>query len=145
MKLEPKHLAPYLPFDLDVVCLDKGVTFFNQQISIHSFRFSKNFVHNTYQLIYRGEGVCMENIKPILYPLSDFKEEQIEEIKAFLNHKWCQVYDEFFDALFEHDWLMHTRILMCPYEIIQWFFKNHYDVFGLIEDDLAIDINTLNK
>jgi hypothetical protein len=34
---------------------------------------------------------------------------------------------------------------MCPYEILQWFFENHYDVFGLIEENLAIDINTLNK
>lgn len=35
--------------------------------------------------------------------------------------------------------------LLMPYDIVRLFYMNHFDVFGLIEKGLAIDINTLNK
>jgi len=139
MKLEPKHLLPYFSYSLKVKF--KNFDSIYDLLSIGGENEIMIISENKLDL----DTVGIDGIEPILRPLSDFQEEHIEEIKAFLNQKWCQVYDDYFDALFEHDWLMHTRILMCPYEIIQWFFKNHYDVFGLIEDDLAIDINTLNK
>jgi len=128
MNLEIKHLLPYLPYGLKVKHASRlGNTKKEATLTLSDYNWLKN---QTY-------------FKPILEPLSSFQEEHIEEIKEFLDQNWCEVYDDFFDALFEHDWLMHTRILMCPYEILQWFFKNHYDVYGLIEDDLAININTL--
>jgi hypothetical protein len=139
MELEPKHLLPYFPYSLKVKF--KNFDSIYDLLSIGDENGIMIISENKLDL----DTVGIDGIEPILKPLSIFKEEQIEEIKAFLNHKWCQVYDDYFDALFEHDWLMHTRILMCPYEILQWFFKNHYDVFGLIEKGLAISYNDLNK
>jgi hypothetical protein len=139
MKLEPKHLVPYLPYNLKFKEINYGGTHLLCGIIENELWFKDNYGDNYNSII------SDESMKPTFHQLSDFQEEHIEEIKEFLDQKWCEVYDDFFDALFEHDWLMHTRILMCPYEILQWFFKNHYDVFGLIEENLAIDINTLNK
>ncbi len=140
MILEPKHIIPYLPYKLKLYA---GEYFLKNNLDVILDRL--DVTTKTIDATNLEGNWFIDQVKPILKPLSNFQEEQIEEIKAFLNQKWCEVYDDFFDALFEHDWLMHTRILMCPYEILQWFFKNHYDVFGLIEDNLAIDINTLNK
>jgi hypothetical protein len=134
MELEIKHVVPYLPYGLEVLVENYNGLKWKQKVTIENYvnYFDKKYINQNIKIL-----------NPILRPLSDFQEEQIEEIKAFLNQNWCEVYDEFFDELFEHDWRMHIIILMCPYEILQWFFKNHYDVFGLIEDDLAININTL--
>lgn len=62
-------------------------------------------------------------LKPILRPLSDLTiEDSMRE-----------------DA--EHQISTGSR----PYRIMLNLFMNHYDVFGLIDQGLAIDINTLNK
>jgi hypothetical protein len=150
MKLQIKHLAPYLPYDLNVVCLDKGVTFFNKQISIHSFRISKNFVHNTYQLIYRNEGVCMENIKPILRPRSDLKKGFHKDFDELLFDENNYVYTDEIGIkatpsieLFIGDGCNNTIIFNSVIEIYNLLLKHHFDVFGLIEKDLAININNL--
>ena len=137
MKLEPKHIIPYLRYNLKFKEKNYAGTHLLCGIIENELWFKDNYGDNF------EVNISDESMKPMFRPLSDFKKEQIEEIKAFLDQNWCEVYDDFFDALFEHDWLMHTRILMCPYEILQWFFKNHYDVYGLIEDDLEKNINTL--
>ena len=137
-----EHLAFYLPFKLKGdynIYTNKNKTdlfsFETETLTGLNFKDKKIFLTS-------GCVTEKEDFVPYLRHLSDLTKE-IEEIKSIFDKNWCRAYDDFFDALFEHDWLMHTRILMCPYEIIQWFFKNHYDIFGLIEHDLAIDINTL--
>ena len=30
-----------------------------------------------------------------------------------------------------------------PYHVIVWLCENHFDIFGLIDEDLAIDLNTI--
>ena len=34
-------------------------------------------------------------------------------------------------------------VLKCPYEVAQFFFANHYDVFNLIGNGLAVDMGQL--
>jgi hypothetical protein len=145
MELEIKHVVPYLPYELKAEMLDYKKDYVGKKIDtilgIHQWDKSGKL----WSLFTEGGSKpSLDSIKPILRHLSDFQEEQIEEIKSIFDKNWCRAYDDFFDALFQHDWDMHSIILMCPYEILQWFFKNHYDVFGLIEKGLAIDINTLN-
>jgi hypothetical protein len=84
---------------------------------------------------------------PILRPLSDL-------------HKYNQIGDNSFrDELllkselqndFERDFItdyidkLHfDKILYAPYSIIEKLLEHHFDIFGLIESGLAIDINTL--
>ena len=141
MELEIKKIINYLPYELKF--LYNGNIYKMRWInSIGDIEYSSqdDFIDPFPPNIF---SKYLDLVKLIFRPLSDFQEEQIEEIKSIFDKNWCRAYDDFFDALFQHDWDMHSMILMCPYEILQWFFKNHYDVFGLIEDDLAININTL--
>ena len=59
---------------------------------------------------------------------------------------------------YQIDWLTHERdghvkyygsldkfINKTDFGHVQYLISKHYDVFGLIEKGLAIDINTLNK
>jgi len=106
MKLELKHLAPYLPYgliinqhreDLHKNYQSEMVALFSDKIKVVSEKFPFS------------EEIQYYEAKPILRPLSDFK---------------------------------------IKYEVRRWdswekLFSEHYDVFGLIEKGLAIDINTL--
>ena len=89
MKLKLKHLAPYLPYDLQVFEIDNQYTL------------------DTDSLNYWNESPA--EIKPILRPLDG---------KNFTSRDYTY-----------NEWA--------------FFFEQHYDVFGLIEKGLAIDINTL--
>lgn len=68
------------------------------------------------------------DIIPILRPLSDLE------------------LDEFENKIFNREYIIdkETESDLSYYEWC-FLFENHFDVFGLIEKGLAIDINTLNK
>jgi hypothetical protein len=143
MELEIKHLVPYLPYGLKF--LYNGNIYKMRWINRFGdidYDSQNDFIDPFPPNIFSKE---LDLVKLMFRPLSDFQEEQIEEIKAIFDKNWCIAYDDFFDALFQHDWDIHSMILMGPYEILQWFFKNHYDVFGLIEKGLAININNFKK
>jgi hypothetical protein len=142
MKLEIKLLAPYLPYGLKFLYHENiyKMRWINRFGDI-DYDSQNDFIDPFPPNIFNKE---LDLVKLIFRPLSDFQKEQIEEIKSIFDENWCRAYENFFDSLFLYDWLMDSIILMCPYEILQWFFENHYDVFGLIPAGLAIDINTLN-
>jgi hypothetical protein len=70
---------------------------------------------------------CIENGTPILRPLSDYSE--IHEILEEMN--------DYEIGMMEDNPDMVKRL---GYEIIELMFKNHIDVFGLINFGLAISI-----
>jgi len=129
MELQVKHYAPYLPFVLKVRCFRKSQSLFIKDLiltgDVLDYILIDNY-HNDY--------------KPILKPLSDF--DAIEQIKLFVGMgHWCDMYDEFFKVWFNDPANIDKLILQCSYEIMQYFFKNHYDVFGLINEGLAVSIH----
>lgn len=81
--------------------------------------------------------LCIKNFnaitdfdKPILHPLSDYlKFEDVLDEMSIVNH--ADIENGFVNLL--------------PYSAMEKMFENHIDVFGLINKDLAIDINTLNS
>lgn len=146
MKLELKDLAPYLPFEL------KGVII---QDNIEDFYFEDYFEEEKFKIgavwtlcgyaegdlnITIGEGVFdgflwrsgmtyvnfHHTLKPILRPLSDLK-----------NYPG--------NTLLDFDVLKYTNdIKLIRYGDVLWLLEQHFDIFGLIDKNLAIDINTLN-
>lgn len=132
-KLKLKHLAPYLPY---------GITFKGKR---------KGWVHYCNDIMH----LCIDDlkdkfdeIKPILRPLTDIYNLIEIDGDLFTPH---EQYDELFgpndDYLFE---VMNKENGICiedipnlPYYVIEWLISLHFDVFGLIEKGLAIDINTL--
>ena len=144
MKLELKHLSPYLPYGLEAVIRlreDSSLPIDDECI-VKITCFEVAYLDSEY-----------DEFRPILRPLSDLtKEIEVNgekftpimvleldshtlsinkysnhlEIKGVESNEWTYAID------------VYTEI-MC--NLFEW----HFDVFGLIEKGLAIDINTLKK
>ena len=127
MKLELKHLTPYLPYNVGYThkYLDLNVTYGELD--------TKNII----ELINPSTNHCI-----ILRPLSDLKtSHNIFEDKAicFIDESdnggsftIDDIYFKYKESSFS-DWRNAYLLLL----------ENHFDVFGLIEKGLAIDINTI--
>ena len=90
-----------------------------------------------------GHDFSMGEFKLLLHPLSDLTKGE-------------NAYEEGFDEYRTHDLqgnksecLRISNVWHSPtglsYDRVQMLLKQHYDVFGLIEEGLAIDINTLKE
>lgn len=124
MKLELKHIAPYLPYGLKYKDIPEGFDGI-RGLNINNIDW------------------CLHNGKPILHPMSDLTNDKlrIEMIKAeHSSHiDWTTDEREGWIEKYGRDrWLNDI-----PFVITQYLFEHHYDVFGLIPQGLAIDINTL--
>lgn len=138
MKLELKHIAPYLPYKLKCQTKDKGETVVSELNAAYSDN-SYTFMN----IVESEKG--FEEIKPILRPLSNLKDIKDELIDANEFYDSIKISRDGTDLIFKGlgfiDDYYNTDEL--PYNIMQVALKNHFDVFGLIEKGLAIDINTL--
>ncbi len=162
MKLELKHLAPYLPYGLK--CKTK----------VHDGGNGKNLVLvlsgliREYARFYHKGDWCnqdFDDFKPILRPLSDLtKEIEVngEKFVPILRMiKECHFTGDYKLIFFElldsrttrrnyrvgyNDMKIYWDVLIyvegMRYDYIQKLIEWHFDVFGLIEKGLAIDINT---
>jgi len=135
MKLEMKHLAPYLPYGLKVVRPDGRTVLQVEGITNGMYIFTENGMpENTYGDIYGS--------KPILRPMDDLSKNEFYDITESLcateNHNgWGS--DMNIGGQTTH-WQFKGN-----YEALAVLFENHFDVFDLIPAGLAIDINTLSN
>ena len=87
-----------------------------------------------------------EYIKPILKPMLDFEAyfakifETDKDVKEYLNEGFITIDNNFINI---EDMLTYKPECM-PFGVVQLAFKHHFDIFGLIEKGLAIDVNTLS-
>ena len=136
MKVELKHLIPYLPYSLKVIMEGKK--------TIVAWMSTKNIA------VIRPDGIgeykkipwerAHLNIQPILRPLSDILKEYP------LNGDYEGWQQEWINHIWDFEIKTNeANILACPYDLMQDLLSKHFDVFGLIEKGLAIDINTLDK
>jgi hypothetical protein len=107
----------------------KAVKFFNQYHKIHV---GKNYIHS--------KTCYLHNIRPILRPLSDLTKE--------INHdKQCFVPLDTLDMDFLQFEYFHSNgcisLNRITYLDAVRLFSWHFDVFGLIENNLAVSINDL--
>jgi hypothetical protein len=136
-KLELKHLAPYLPYDLntqytlsDVITLSQG-----QKDEIRNKLLTSQNVH-----------FVLSFCRPILHPLSDLTKEiehdgeKIKVIEIFAKDTQKDI-NEVVMLIENKAEDMSMDIL--PYYVIKILCEFHFDVFGLIPEGLAIDINSL--
>lgn len=165
MKLELKHLAPYLPYGLQAYQQGK---IWNTTVMPSGFQ-DPNIHLDVSSIILRPDI-----FKPILRPMSDlirnidFDGWQIVPL-AIMKHsgtrlntckksECCgeEVYVcedneghelRYFPKTthFEQRYKCEPRSVLRHYELMCTLFEMHFDVFNLIENGLAIDINTLEK
>jgi len=126
MKLELKHLAPYLPYDLTIMT--------NWDIP------------EPYGLNCDNIGLAIsEQDKPILRPLSDLTKE-IDYVGVGNKVVFAKTFFREHSQRLEKELKITNGspfIEFLDYGIVEKMFKYHFDVFGLIEKGLAIDKNKL--
>ena len=150
MKLELKHLAPYLPYNLEV----KHIEGYDLIMDCNGENSDTLSILDVF-----------EYAKPILRPLSDLTNDKYTEglISLCINRnlyksKFADGYNSYksrivnkpFGKIFKiqnhDDWVLLISIQepdRTKAYIFDYLIKNHFDVFGLIKEGLAIDINTL--
>jgi len=137
MELTIQELSAYLPYGLKIKVID--TSFYKYDIMTLC---DKGGLSNI------GLSYIIDNpkdFKPILRPLSEFGDsDDLKKVHEFIGlGKWCEHYDFYFACWFNDLSNVDKLVLQAPYEVFQYFLANHYDVFGLISNNLAIDINTL--
>ena len=141
MKLELKHLAPYLPYDLQMAYIIRGKIVeigdlnkvFIYRNETHPIRYGINYNDAEHEWMF----------KPILRPLSSMTEKESDELEDIIG---CNFYIyasgngiEIEDIIID-PWGGQSVLRMETLNrIYEWLFAHHFDVFNLIENNLAID------
>jgi len=132
-KLKLEHLAPYLPY---------GLKCWSTTIILNSETENRIYEMGLISLrgVLKGTGI------PILRPLSDLTKEIAVNGKTFVPKELLEARYYTLDLYKQCDRIIEDSrwINQCDYLLIQHLLEWHFDVFGLIEKGLAIDINTLN-
>lgn len=132
-QLQINHIAPYLPY---------GLKWY------HSNRVGLNQVtlYNANTII---AGVNNQGYKIALRPLSDLYKEIDGEVPADI--LFPKEFYSLIDFYEEHNRENQIRSFIkdglswCePYSFWEYLFSKHFDVFGLIDKELAIDLNSIN-
>lgn len=145
MKLELKHLAPYLPYGLKIQHIISG--------EIKKFEgIMEYFEDDTFFLYWvknNGTLASSSNYKPILRPLSDLT----KEIEIYGEENWKNIPMDIIDGKScslvggkEFKIMLKNgtyNIYELRYATYNFLLENHFDVFGLIEQNLAINKNEL--
>ena len=152
MKLELKHITPYLPYELKVdyngkVWYTDCVTLYNDIVLLDENKVTP-------------ASICA--VKPVLRPSSSMTKEEAYELGTILISEADMedkevgigemalmgvtyptiVYedkeDEEYSVTIQFSSIGISGIDLIPYDAYEWLFKNHFDVFRLIDKGLAI-------
>ena len=157
MKLEIKHVVPYLPYGLKF--LYNGNIYKMRWINRFGdidYDSQNDFINPFPPNIFNKE---LDLVKLIFRPLSDLTKEievngQIFKdfsklLESITKNKWVYFEDEeeLHELTYEidHSGNKYSSIIRLPYYIFQKLLELHFDVFGLIPAGLAIDINEIFK
>ena len=87
------------------------------------------------------DSIYIEYFKPYLFPLSSMTSEQLFEVQEIMGKNEIEIEDGFFNII---DSSRNTITYLEILAVLEWFYKNHFDINGLIEKGLAIDATGLN-
>ena len=121
MKLELHQIASYLPYGLRLKYVStRMVDRLSNKDIIQLKEINEGYIY------INGYRTNNKSYIPILRPLSDLDDSQL---KSFNFVSFAKDGD----------------IDFVSYDFMKYAFENHFDVFGLIDKGLAIDINTINQ
>ena len=173
MNLEIEHIVPYLPFGLKFKTNDGigkiiGIPNFMQSFDVIKLHFGTNLYQKRYDIGYGNEPyhlrannayyklnyfnlseingsaeidlISHNRATPILRPLSDLDIYKVKELfgESISDFRYEKIDDFSFEVYSEM--LGWTGLSYNEYTI---FFRHHYDIFNLIENKLAININNI--
>lgn len=143
MKLETKHILPYLGYELRAEILDYKSNYvgrrYDEIIGIHQWSINKDWC----LLTDGGSKPSLNSVKLILRPMSEVKEyfedifESDKEVNEFLSYESTSPFsvDELPDYKFEY----------LPYGTCQVLLKHKFDIFNLTPNGLAISIHDVKQ
>lgn len=80
-------------------------------------------------------------IKPYLFPMSSMAEEQLFDVQDILGKNEIKIEDDLIRIVdSDRNIFSFSEILT----LLEWFYKNHFDINNLIPAGLAIDATGLN-
>lgn len=134
MELELKYIIPYIEYNLQVLDLSTCGQEYECYMTVEDVDKEMN------QIIAERVGWDLDKIKPILRPLSE--SDLLKPIDENGKRYWGS--NEF--TISEWDsWKDGNRLTdVLSYNCIIELIKRHFDVFGLIPRELAIDVNSIN-
>jgi hypothetical protein len=141
MELEIKHLAPYLPYQLTgIASFLEDTIFVVDTLNSRTLRVvgETKFGNNV------PLGCFCKEFKPILRPKTDLNKEIIvngEKHQMWLLLNGCKVLD---NGKIENMNGYLFNVLDLKYSQIKTMLEFHIDIFDLIPQGIAIDINTLS-
>ena len=81
------------------------------------------------------------NVKPYLFPLSSMTRKQLFDVQEIIGKNEIEIEDGFLHIInYDRNTITYLEILA----VFEWFYKNHFDIYGLIPMGLAIDATNLN-
>lgn len=83
----------------------------------------------------------IEEVKPYLFPLSSMTKEQLFEVQEIMGKNEIKIENGFLHIV---DSARNTITYLEILALLEWFYKNHFDIYGLISMGLAIDATILN-
>jgi len=128
MELEIKHVGFYLPYGLKAINTHRGFI-----VDIFGIQLDLDIIHNLGKTPIRF-------INPILRPLSDITKEIEHNGERFVPYEKLGKRPNLLDYKIEE--IDFKRL---PYELIEKLLEWHFDIFNLIPNNLAIDINTIKQ
>ena len=145
MKLEIKHLAPYLTTQLLIQC-PRNYVFIGTVILGTPILELKAVNNEGYLQLHSIAGFYpIKDFKPILRPLSDLTKEIDYNGDKFIAQRRTSVWLEHGVYVSRGINLIANRIRTntITYSDMELLISLHFDVFNLIPEGLAIDINTI--
>ena len=129
-KLELRHLAPYLPYGLKIQGQTHGDIEELEMLSELSV-----YVKSQNSTAY-GAWADLFDIKPLLRTMSELTENEMRNLHHLYRPKEMAT-DKLCDLIF---YWGNTTDLFDIQSVFEYLYKNHFDVFGLIEKGLAVSL-----
>jgi len=148
MNLE-NQLKHYLPYNLKCEILDYKSDYVGDQYeTIKGYYLLNDKAYFNFKSGRDYAGKNTTQFKPILRPLSDLTKEINVNNEDFVPYE----HSTFVEAMLANEYLEYlceakadlSEDRLLPYSIVQLLFEWHFDVFGLIEKGIAIDINDVS-
>ena len=133
-QLTIEHLAAYLPYDVG----SKWDKYPRKRFKLHGVLYGKPWLIDSSSCTEKAQ---IHDIKLILRPLSDLTKEITHNGEAFvpilrIEEMGYRIYRLTLDGIGD---------LSEPHRVTRKLHSWHFDTFGLIDANLAIDINTINQ
>ena len=165
-KLELKHIVGYLPYELKAIFSKRVYNVYgvdNDCIKIKNTWIKGNTTNS------HDYTLSLKHIKLILRPISSMTNEEAYQLGVLIANKnemedktvgigkitvgewevpiinYADIDGEeySFMVMFFNHGISATNGNNITFEAYEWLYENHFDIYGLIKQGIAIDINTL--